>query len=72
MNKARQILELLKTAPESQLSERFRVKCEEFDGTDADLLNLFNEIYHGCCEASEFVKQLVNPKYTSKYINKDE
>ena len=66
----RKILEMLTIAPDTQLSERFRDKCKNFKGTEEDLLVLFQEIYNGCCEASDFTKSLVNPRFTSKYVEK--
>jgi hypothetical protein len=61
------ILEHLATASESQLSERLRKKCADFKGSRQELQQLFEEIYNSCCESSSFVKQVVNPEYTSKY-----
>lgn len=72
MNTNRMILDQLIGVPNSQLSLRFRTKCKEFDGTDEKLIKLFEEIYNECCESSSFIKQLVNPEFTRKYLDTDD
>ncbi len=67
VNPNRKILEFLKTASESQLSERLRKKCEEFRGSDVELKAFFVELYNSCHESSSFIKAVVDPKFTSKY-----
>lgn len=73
MNINRRLLEGLKIAPDSQLSERLRKKCENFEGTDEELVALFEEIYGSGYESSDLVKATVDPTYTRKYLDyKDE
>ncbi|KKL93495.1 hypothetical protein LCGC14_1874160 [marine sediment metagenome] len=67
----RKLLEGLIGAPDSQLSERLRKKCEDFNGTDKELIELFEEIYNSCHESSSIVKATVNPEFTRGYFEDD-
>lgn len=63
------ILEGLKTAPAGHLSEEWRNRCINFKGSDEEILKLFEEIYNTSdMETSQFVRTLVNPKYTKEYL----
>lgn len=68
MNTNRKILEQLKNSIETQISKSLRDKCREFNGTDEELKDFFEEIYNkGLDEISSFVKAMVDPKFTRKY-----
>ena len=67
----RKLLEGLIGAPDSQLSERLRKKCEDFNGTNKELIELFEEIYNSCHESSSIVKATVNPEFTRGYFEND-
>ncbi len=59
------ILEHLKTAPDSQLSRAWIETCSAFNGTDNDLMDLFEAIHNDSpAEVSPFVKSPVNPQFT--------
>lgn len=70
-NTNRMILDQLISVPDSQLSLRLRTKCKDFNGTDEELVDLFEEIYNSCCESSSFIKQVVNPEFTRKHLDTD-
>lgn len=66
------ILQILTKAPESQLDEYYREQAqkllEQSTPTKEDVLKLFQEIWdESCGGATSFVKEVVNPKYTSTY-----
>ncbi len=64
----RKILKKLIEAPDSQMSKEWRQICRDFNGSDDELKALFKRIYEeGCCGISSFIKQVVNPEFTSKY-----
>ncbi len=65
-----EILKMLKTAPIGQMNEHWLQKCKEFDGTEEDLMKLFEEIYNSNdLETSSFIRSMVNPKYTKLYMS---
>ena len=70
-NVNRIILDKLIGASESQLSLRLREKCADFDGPDEDLIDLFEEIHSCGHEANSFIKVLVDPIFTIRYLNRD-
>lgn len=64
-----EILEMLKTTPGGQMNEHWLKRCKEFSGTEAELINLFEEIYNtNDLETSKFVRTLVNPEHTRNYM----
>ena len=64
------ILEMLKTAPDGQIDEHWLKKCKEFDGSEMELMTLFEDIYNTSdMETSKFVRSMVDPKYTRTYLS---
>ena len=67
-NVNRSILDVLRTAPKSQISVELKQKCIDFSGTDDELKLLFEDVYRAEeTQVSSFVRQLVNPKHTRNY-----
>jgi hypothetical protein len=66
------IIKQLASAPESQLSERLRKMCEDWDGSTEQMEDIFRSIYFGCCESSSFYKAVVDPKFTGWEVKPDE
>lgn len=67
-----EILKMLKTAPTGQMDEHWLQKCKEFDGTEEDLMKLFEGIYHtNDLETSPFIRSMVNPKFTKGYMSNE-
>ncbi len=63
------ILRGLQTAPIGQLVPFWTRKFKRFKGTQEELLVLFEELYQtDDTISSKFVRTLVNPEYTRKYI----
>jgi len=65
-----EILEMLKTAPDSQMDEYWLKRCTEFSGTEEELMTLFEELYNtNDIQTSKFIRTLVDPQYTRKYMS---
>lgn len=57
------IIKHLADAPESQLDQSWRKRCQEFVGTEAQAYDFLDNMHNTvCCSASSFIQTLTNVK----------
>lgn len=62
------ILEIIKQAPSNQMSHNLMRRCQTFNGSEDELLNLFHEVYVDE-QASDAIRNLLDPYISSKTLS---
>jgi hypothetical protein len=69
MSLLQRLLERFKSAPETELSEQWKLECVKCPNDDVAIFELFQRIYDDVNGRSNFVANVVNPIYSKGYIN---